>query len=225
MNFSAEIPAYLPDGFFWTKAVLSDVMLLEDRFLFSKHGPAHSARIDADGRKLTIPCHYGGGKIPISRVQIVEHGNWQNKHWGNFVSRYAHLPYFNYLAPEVEPLFQQKAKTVSELHFSIIRYIKNIWRLPVKMVLASQVFGENLPSRYVDQWSEKYSFENYLIYPEEKKYILPKTEKQDWNFLHLRVDHGGFSENLQYNALYLLFLYGTDFPGLAKKRVHPDRSS
>ena len=218
-NFSAEIPAYLPNGFFWIKAVFSDFMLLEDRFLFSKHGPAHSALMQKTGQKLTIPCHYGGGKTPIAQVKIVKEEKWQNKHWGNINSNYSHLPFFNYLAPEVEPLFQQQYYSVNDLHFSIINYIKYMWRLPVKFQLASKEFGSKLPELYVEQWHDNYQFDNYLIFPYEKKYILPKAGEIKWNFSTLHNNNKDFENKFANDVLYLLFFYGTDFPGLVKKHV------
>ena len=216
-HFTAEIPAYLPNGYFWIKTILAEFMFLEDRFIFSKHGPAHSVSMGNSNQKLTVPCHFSGGNSIISEVEIVQEEKWQNKHWGNICSNYSHLPYFNYLSPEIEPLFQQSHKRINELHFSIIQYLKYMWRLPAEIQLATNVFPGHLPEKYVSQWHEKFNFSEYLIYPFEKKYILPKAYKASWKFLEININNEEFTKHLSHNVLFLLFNFGTDFPGLVKK--------
>ena len=98
-------------------------------------------------------------------------------------------------------------------------YIKYIWRLPVKFELASKEFNGKLPELYIKQWYEKYNFENYLIFPYEKKFISSRTGDVKWNFLSAAVNNKEFEKKLVNDVLYLLFYYGTDFPGLIKKYV------
>ncbi len=215
--FSAEIPSYFPDGYFWAKAVFSDFLLLEDRFKFTKHGPAHRVKLGVSDEYLTIPCRFGGVQRQICEVEPAEQ-NWQKKHWGTVISRYAHLPNFAYLAPELEPLFAEEYKTVAEFHFRFITYIKYLWRLPVTIKNASSLFDKNLPRYYIKQWEEIFSFSFYLLTENEIPYLKPQLDMLDSQKLILRTDDSQFAREMKKDTLSLLFRYGTDLPGLLKRK-------
>ena len=94
-----------------------------------------------------------------------------------------------------------------------------MWRLPVAFRLASEEFELKMPEMYASQWHEKYNFSNYLIFSDEKKYILPKADNINWNFLSLQINNKDFKNKLTNDVLFMLFYFGTDFPGLVKKFV------
>lgn len=219
MRFAAEIPAYFPDGFFWAKMILSDVFLLEDRLVFSKHGPYHRTKITNRESYLTIPCHYSHPS-QICNVQIDNTNDWMKKHWATISTNYRDLPYSDYLLEELQPLFNTPFISLSSFLSHIIRYMKYIWRISTPIFIASEKLGCKLPEYYVNEWHQVFSFDDLLVFEKEIPFLKKKNIGKiafKWNLLKITEDH--FLNDLNKNSLYLLFKYGTEFPGLVKKWI------
>lgn len=218
MKLAAEIPAYLPDGFYWSKLILSDIFLLEDRLFFPKHGPAHRVKLQGEKEYLTIPCHFTKNQ-PIYAVQTDSDIYWQKTHWATITTRYSHLPFSGYLLDELKPLYEEWSKQLSPFLFRIIQYIKYLWRIPTQIVLSSEKFGTQIPDLYVCEWYQYFQPESLLVWENEIPFLQKHclAEKVPVNIL--QVNDQGFQEELTHNTLYLLFTYGTDFPALVRKNV------
>jgi hypothetical protein len=216
--FSAEIPAYFPDGFFWSKLILSEIFVLEDRLSFSKHGPYHRVSLGESGLYLTIPCQNAPGK-PIFQVQMIQNSHWMKKHWETIKTHTNHLPYALYLQDELEPLFHEKRSNLSRFLFNTIQYLKYIWRIPTKLYVASEIFPEKLPYYYVDEWHQHFQFSYYIITQTEEKFVKKHSSGNAFQWVRLKVKDSDLKNDLHRDSLFLLFRYGTDFPGLVKKYV------
>ncbi|GAB4169128.1 MAG: hypothetical protein Kow00108_02600 [Calditrichia bacterium] len=215
---AAEIPAYFPDGFFWTKLIFSNFFLVEDRLKFSKHGPYHRCILDDQQHHITIPCHFGKHDS-ICSVSIDNTSNWSRKHWNTIRMVMGQFPYSDYLLPELEPLFEYSNSHLSQFLFRIIRYLKYIWRLDTKIMLMSESFTCQLPKLYVNEWQLLTNENSILIFPDELKFLNPHVKKQSVIWRTIRFNNPTFEEELKHNGLYLLLKYGTDLPGLIKKET------
>ena len=76
------------------------------------------AIVGAEGvMKLSIPVLAGSSQqCPIQSVQIAEHDNWRHKHWYTIETCYGASPYYEYYAPDLAPLYLDKARRSTSLY-------------------------------------------------------------------------------------------------------------
>jgi len=63
----------------------------------------------ADGPlALTVPIESdGGGKQLMRDVRVSNHGKWRKEHWNALCAAYGETPFFEYLADDIAPFFEQ----------------------------------------------------------------------------------------------------------------------
>ena len=104
------------------------------------------AIVGAEGvMKLSIPVLAGSSQqCPIQSVQIAEHDNWRHKHWYTIETCYGSSPYYEYYAPDLAPLYLDKAYRSTSLYQHNQRLITRICqliRLPYQWQETEQYVG------------------------------------------------------------------------------------
>ena len=56
---------------------------------------------------LTIPVEKTDSRH-IRDIRISDHGNWRHQHWNAFESTYRNAPYYEYLADDFRPFYEQR---------------------------------------------------------------------------------------------------------------------
>ena len=80
--------------------------------------------------KLSIPVLAGSSQqCSIQSVQIAEHDNWRHKHWYTIETCYGASPYYEYYAPDLVPLYLDKAHRATSLYQHNQRLITRICQL------------------------------------------------------------------------------------------------
>ena len=57
---------------------------------------------------LSIPIRRFKGKKPSGEVEISYDENWQDQHWRSICTAYGNAPFFDILAPDLEPYFSKE---------------------------------------------------------------------------------------------------------------------
>lgn len=79
---------------------------------------------------LSIPVEGGANDhCPIRDVYIAEHDNWRHKHWQTIASCYGTSPYFEYYAPDIEPLYRSSPEGHVSLYDFDRQLIETLARL------------------------------------------------------------------------------------------------
>lgn len=75
---------------------------------------------------LNIPISHAGvkgEKQVYEAVKIENSEPWQRTHWRSFQSAYQSSPFFEYYAPEIEPLFQSQQNQLTDFNLTCISKI------------------------------------------------------------------------------------------------------
>jgi len=168
LNVAAQQPHYLPDFFYFYKIFCSDKFLISDFLGFRKQSPI--VRADFGDFLLTVPVHHHetNPHPPITKVKMLDHKLWRDKHLKTLRSRFSSLPFFEHYYPDLVEIFHQDEKWLYQFLVDIILWQLNLI-LPEKDVrVCSQTGIKNLESLRV--WLQQFADFRWLIYPQEEMY-------------------------------------------------------
>jgi hypothetical protein len=117
--------AYAPP-IWWMKSLLFDgEVLLEANESFNKQTIRSKCAIRTPQglRWLAIPVNKNAQKDNICKAAISYAEDWQRVHWRSIATSYGNTPYFDYLAPELEPLYHKKVDTLWEFNHQILNLL------------------------------------------------------------------------------------------------------
>lgn len=97
---------------------------------------------------LTIPLEKGRNqRTPLRNVKIDNTVNWQAVHWKTLMSNYKRAPYYEYLAPVLEPLFLKQYEYLHEFNQDALLLVAKMMKLKIQF----QFVGEaDIPAEGVD---------------------------------------------------------------------------
>jgi hypothetical protein len=127
MIISANQPYFAPFPGFFTKALLSDVLVILDEVQFPR-GTTWISRNrfknDQGELWLTIPIWKKGlGEQNINRVRICYEGRWLRKHLESLKTAYGNAPYLGDHLRFLEELFVSRFDKLIDLNLALIRYL------------------------------------------------------------------------------------------------------
>lgn len=124
--------AYFPPLAWYIAAAQSGKWLIEDHENFQKGGYRNRCRIaTANGPAwLSIPLEKGKNQgTPITSVKISYINDWPREHIQSIRTAYGRAPYFEYYAPALFDLIQNKTLLLRQFNTQIMELI-NSWLLP-----------------------------------------------------------------------------------------------
>lgn len=137
-------------------------------------------------QRLTVPLvkpdHLTG--TTVGQLEISDHGEWWNVHWGAIESAYGRSPFFEYYAPELQPLFAQPQGRLLDFNIRLHRFCCRVLDVP-------HLYGQEQSCDNTKKLSD-------LTLPEVTPYY------QVW------TGRFGFTGNL--SILDLIFNLGTEAP-------------
>ena len=74
---------------------------------------------------LNIPIVKAQGKQKLKDTRIAYAEDWQKNHWKSLQTAYGSAPFFEVLAPELEPLYLKKEKFLIDFNFATTELILN----------------------------------------------------------------------------------------------------
>lgn len=153
MIVSAHQPYFAPYLGFFTKAYLSDILVLLDSVQFPR-GTTWTSRNrfknDQGTLWMTIPVwKKGRGLQKISDVRICRDDRLARKHLESLKVAYSNAPYFEDHSAFAEEMFSPRFEKLIDLNLEVIRYLLNQLQIRAKVVLLSELGiearGELLP--------------------------------------------------------------------------------
>jgi hypothetical protein len=143
MILSTTQPYFAPFPGFFYKAHLSDVLVILDSVQF----PRKTTWISRNRFKnsqgtlwMTVPVWKKGlGLQRINDVRICYDFRWTRKHSETLKVAYANAPYFEDHLPFVEDIFSSNYEKLIDFNMRIIRYLLNVLKIRVDLVLLSEL--------------------------------------------------------------------------------------
>lgn len=119
--------AYLPPAAWFQAALRFDRISVEAKESWQKQSYRNRAYIlgPQGPLMLNIPVDHSTSGSTMDEVRISYREDWQHRHWQAIRSAYGSSPFFESLAVELEPFYQQKTGLLIELNTNLIRLILN----------------------------------------------------------------------------------------------------
>jgi hypothetical protein len=119
MNCVILQPSYIPWRGYFHQIKKADLFIFYDDVQYDKHGWRNRNRIKTQqgGQWITIPVLSKGvveKGVPINQVRINWSENWNEKHWRSIHQAYSKAPYFDQIAPLLEPFYQQHTDLLAD---------------------------------------------------------------------------------------------------------------
>lgn len=77
---------------------------------------------------LVKPDHLTG--VTVGQLEISDHGEWWDVHWGAIESAYGRSPFFEYYAPELQPIFAQPQGRLLDFNIKLHRFCCRVLDVP-----------------------------------------------------------------------------------------------
>jgi len=143
MIISANQPLFAPFTGFFSKAYLSDSMVILDEVQFPRGSTWITRnRFKNDGGTLwiTIPVWRKGlGLQRINEVRVCPEGNWRRKHLEGLKTSYAHAPYFRDHVDFLTEALSGKFQRLIDLNMSMIRYLQTHLMIDTPLIMLSDL--------------------------------------------------------------------------------------
>ena len=113
---------------------------------------------------LSVPIDKASRFMPVRDILISNHGDWRRLHWGAIFSAYGKTPFFDYIAPELEPIIKGNQKFIFDLNEQLLSLFIDFLDLPVAVHYSSDSslpkaeFPPSLPE-YHQIWSPRHGFQ------------------------------------------------------------------
>ncbi|MBO4871032.1 MAG: WbqC family protein [Muribaculaceae bacterium] len=120
----------------WAAAVASRHVVIDtaETRLPQRHGHHRYSVCGPNGvQQLTIPIKADTRTMttPLHEVLISEHANWRRVHWGALYSAYGRSPYFDYVADELEAIFNGRQLRLLDFDRQVQELVTQFMQLPV----------------------------------------------------------------------------------------------
>ena len=141
---------------YWAAALASGRVIIDpdERHLPLRHSHHRYSICGPNGpQNLTVPLvgETANMATPMREVRISEHGNWRRLHWGALYSAYGRTPYFDHIAPELEPIIVGGHQThLLELNTQLQQLIVDFMDLPIRFDAQWSCGGDNWQSATID---------------------------------------------------------------------------
>jgi hypothetical protein len=84
---------------------------------------------------LSIPIKNGRNqRVPMEEIKIDYSENWQRLHWRTLETNYKRAPFFEYLSPYFEVLFQQQYEYLHQFNTASLQTIQKLIKLPKEIL-------------------------------------------------------------------------------------------
>ena len=175
MIISANQPYFAPFPGFFTKALLSDVLVILDDVQFP-HGTTWISRNrfknDQGELWLTIPVWKKGlGEQKINRVRICYEGRWPHKHLESLKSTYGNSPYLGDHLVFLEELFAPRFERLIDLNLAIIPYLLKCLQIPTRLVLLSELGVTARGTQLLIEICKAMGATSFLAQSQARKYL------------------------------------------------------
>jgi len=171
---AANIPEYFPSIHFYLKMILSDVFVLADNLLFSKHSLVNRTKINTPQgwQWLTVPVFSSKkGVQNINEVSILPESNWQRKHKVALKTNYKFSPFFEHYMFSFESVFDKEWKSILELDIACIELIIKQLKINKELFYSLNTITENKSTELIVELAKTHNCNNYFIFDSETSFV------------------------------------------------------
>jgi hypothetical protein len=128
---------YLPPVAFFVVLAKHQRVWIEQQEHYQKSSYRNRCHIaGANGLlRLSVPLKKGKNEQqPITETRIAYDKNWMHQHWASITSAYGNAPFFDFYAPAIAPLFEQKWPLLFDFNYRLLEAIIDVLALDVALV-------------------------------------------------------------------------------------------
>ncbi|WP_460996830.1 WbqC family protein [Spirosoma harenae] len=122
---------------------------------------------------LTVPVQQGTHHLPIRDLRVANDQNWQLHHWRCIQSAYGKAPFFDYYAPELEPIYRKNWAFLFDLNYELLTICLKLMRVRSQINL-TEWYLKSPSADLLDARSrlnpsnrpETYIFHQPVVYPQ-----------------------------------------------------------
>ncbi|GAB2561984.1 WbqC family protein [Spirosoma areae] len=142
---------------------------------------------------LTVPVQQGTHHQPIRDLRVATDRLWQAHHWRCLQAAYGKAPFFEYYAPDVEPLYRKNWTFLFDLNYELLTICLKLLRITVVLNLT--------------EWYERTP--SVGLY-DARSVLNPRNRKESYVFHQPTPYQQNFGENFEPNLsiIDLLFCQG-----------------
>ncbi len=175
MIVSAYQPYFAPFPGFFSKALRSDILVLMDKVQFPRGTTwltRNRFKNDHGTFWVAFPVWKKGlGLQRINEVKICYEGRWPKKHLASLKTAYAKAPFFEDHLFFLEEVLSEKSDRLIDMNIKIIEHLMKHLRIPVKLVLLSELGIEAKEPRLSVEVCRKLRASHFLAQSGAKKYL------------------------------------------------------
>lgn len=141
-----------PNLLWWHFAGSATHVLLDDKEHFEKMSFRNRYMVAGADGPIVLSIPVAGGRQqrkPMEQMQIDNKTNWQVQHWRTLTSVYNRSPYFEFFAPDLEPLFQQPFLSLTDFSLSSMAVLEKIARIRLEKSIVPS-FKKHYDDSYAD---------------------------------------------------------------------------
>jgi hypothetical protein len=188
MIVSANQPFFAPFTGFFSKAYLSDTMVILDDVQFPRGSTWLTRnRFKNDGGTLWIAIpvwRKGLGLQRINEVLVYPEGNWRRKHLTSLITSYANAPYLRDHVDFLAETFSGKFEKLVDLNMSIIRYLQTQLMVETPLIMLSDLGIHGKGTELLVNICRKVGSSGYLAQKSAEKYIDKRSFSNAGIHLH-----------------------------------------
>ena len=161
----------------WQGALTNKIIYIQEDILYNKSNPQNRYYLTgAQGIQLmTIPIKGGRNqRTKIKDVLISYDFDWQSHHWKTIKTLYERSPFYEFFAPEIENLFNEKVEKLLDWNKKSIQVINQLAQLNLNM---TSKLTQNIP-----EIEQKYNLVTYHQVFEDKLGFQPNCSILDLLF-------------------------------------------
>ncbi|MEW6429154.1 MAG: WbqC family protein [Thermodesulfobacteriota bacterium] len=140
MVVAVHQPQYMPWLGYFAKLAAADHFVLLDSVQYKKNEWQNRNRIkNGQGWQwLTVPVSY---RFPmrIGEVAVDERQNWRTTHLRSIETNYRRAPFFAWLRPFLQSVYERPWATIAELNGFVVREIAGLLGISTRIVAASEL--------------------------------------------------------------------------------------
>ncbi|MES2477584.1 MAG: WbqC family protein [Bacteroidota bacterium] len=157
-----------PNIYWWSHVMAAENILLDKSEHFEKMSFRNRYMVSGSVAAITLSIPIREGRQqrkPMHEVMIDYATDWQTQHWRTLQSVYNRSPYFEFFAPDIQSLYQQKEQSLTAFNEASIRTIARLLDKKLNLDEARE-YHKNYPADVIDIRVD-FRSNQYNIHPEK----------------------------------------------------------
>lgn len=131
---------YFPNLEYFCAILDSDKLVLDPQSIYQRKSFYNRTQIRLANKveTLSVPIVGRRPRIPLGEIEIDYRQKWQKVHLRGIQSAYGKTPFFEFIFPYFEALFEQEYKLLWDMNLQVLTICLKIMQWPVNLEIASE---------------------------------------------------------------------------------------